>query len=89
MDDSHERPPRETAEPDFARGQDEAGDLAEEEHRGDFAEGQAATHISVDTPRGDFAEGQEREPHDPELSHPNRGDFAEGQEHTHDRDADE
>jgi hypothetical protein len=57
-----------------------SGRGSEDEHRGDFAEGQAATHAPADALQGDFARGL-RDDAPTEAEH--RGDFAEGQSETH------
>ena len=67
----------------FSTGQEEQSDTPEKEHRGDFAEGQQAGHLSVHDARGDFAEGQEDAPHehDAEPGAEPGGDFARGEDH--------
>jgi hypothetical protein len=53
----------------------------DDEHRGDFAEGQTDSHVPPDALPGDFAEGQEE--HDRGGVSEHRGDFAEGQTGSH------
>ena len=52
--------------------------VEKKDHVGDFAEGQADTHVKPGTLKGDYAAGQEKEPRVGTVQP--RGDFAEGQE---------
>jgi hypothetical protein len=72
----HAARPEQTEE-GFAEGQERAPRTPEEEHVGDFAEGEKAP-IAGDERTGRFSEGVEQEPETPEKNL--EGSFAEGVE---------